>query len=146
MSGVFFQGTSAIALDAKGRITVPVRQRDLLLQACEGQLTLTYNPDGFVWVMPRPLWHSMTEQLMNLPLDLQHWRRVFIGNALDVEMDASARVLVSPELREVAKLQKDVRLIGNGRLLELWDADIHREHQRTLLQQPMPPEILRLVL
>ena len=58
VSEIVFQGTSAISLDAKGRITVPVRQRDLLMQACEGQLTLTRHPDGYLWVFPRQLWES----------------------------------------------------------------------------------------
>ena len=50
------------------------------------------------------------------------WRRIFLGSAVDVEIDGAARVLVPPELRTAAGLDKDVRLIGNGRVLELWDA------------------------
>ena len=46
VSEIVYQGTSAIALDAKGRITVPVRQRELLMQASEGRLTLTKHPAG----------------------------------------------------------------------------------------------------
>lgn len=146
MQGVYFQGTSAIALDAKGRMTVPVRQRDLLLQTCDGQLTLTKHPDGFLWVMPRPLWHEILERLMSMSMSVDRWRRMLIGSAADLDMDASARVLVPPELREFAGLDKELRLIGNGRLLELWDAGRHRAHEQELLQQPMPDEIRNLVL
>jgi MraZ protein len=86
---IVFQGTSPIALDAKGRITVPVRQRDLLMQACEGRLTLTKHPDGFLWVMPRPRWELTRERLMSMSMDADPWRRVFLGSAVDVEIDAA---------------------------------------------------------
>ncbi len=146
MTDIVFQGTSAIALDAKGRITVPVRQRDLLMQACEGRLTLTKHPDGYLWVMPRQRWEATREHLMSMSMDADPWRRVFLGSAVDVEIDGASRVLVPPELRSAAGLVKDVRLIGNGRVLELWDAARHEAHEATLLAQPMPAEIRSFVL
>ncbi len=143
---IVFQGTSAIALDGKGRITVPVRQRDLLMQACEGRLTLTKHPDGYLWVMPRQRWEATREHLMSMSMDADPWRRVFLGSAVDVEIDTAARVLVPPELRSAAGLARDVLLIGNGRVLELWDAARHAAHEATLMAQPMPAEIRGFVL
>lgn len=146
MSDIVFQGTSAIALDAKGRITVPVRQRDLLMQACEGRITLTKHPDGYLWVLPRQRWEATREHLMSMSMDADPWRRVFLGSAVDVEIDGAARVLVPPELRAAAGLAKDVLLIGNGRVLELWDAARHAAHEAQLMAQPMPAEIRGFVL
>jgi MraZ protein len=143
---IVFQGTSAIALDAKGRITVPVRQRDLLTQACEGRLTLTKHPDGYLWVLPRQRWEATREHLMSMSMDADPWRRVFLGSAVDVEIDSAARVLVPPELRAAAALARDVLLIGNGRVLELWDAARHAAHESSLMAQPMPAEIRGFVL
>ena len=124
MVNIVFQGTSAIALDAKGRITVPVRQRDLLMQACEGRLTITKHPEGFLWVMPRQRWEATREQMMSMSMDADPWRRIFLGSAVDVEIDGASRVLIPPELRTAAALSKDVRLIGNGRVFELWDLSL----------------------
>ncbi|HYR25827.1 MAG TPA: cell division/cell wall cluster transcriptional repressor MraZ, partial [Aquabacterium sp.] len=45
-----FQGPSALSLDAKGRMAVPVRHRDALQALCAGQLTLTKNPAGCLMV------------------------------------------------------------------------------------------------
>ena len=146
MSDVVFQGTSAIALDAKGRITVPVRQRDLLMQTCDGRLTLTKHPEGYLWVLPRPRWEATREHLMSMSMDADAWRRIFLGSAVDVEIDGAARVLVPPELRAAAGLTKDVLLIGNGRVLELWDATRHAAQEAQLLAQPMPAEIRGFVL
>ena len=146
MAEIVFQGTSAIALDGKGRITVPVRQRDLLMQACDGRLTLTKHPDGYLWVMPRQRWEATREHLMSMSMDADPWRRVFLGSAQDVEIDSAARILIAPELRAAAALSKDVLLIGNGRVLELWDAARHAAHEAKLLAQPMPAEIRGFVL
>lgn len=146
MSDIVFQGTSAIALDAKGRITVPVRQRDALMQACEGRLTLTRHPEGFLWMMPRERWQTTREQLLRMTMDADPWRRVIVGSAADVEIDGAARLLIPPELRNAAGLTRDVLLIGNGHVLELWDAARLRAHEATLLTQPMPAEIRSFVL
>jgi len=140
-----FQGTSVLALDAKHRITVPVRHRDLLLALSGGQLTLTKHPDGFLIVFPRPAWHAFREKLLAMPMSTERWRRVFLGSADDVEMDAASRVLVAPALREAAGLGKEVLLIGNGHRLELWDKQRHAEHEAQTIAQGMPPEIAALV-
>lgn len=146
MSEVVFQGTSAISLDAKGRITVPVRQRELLMQACGGQLTLTKHYDGYLWVFPRPMWERTRAQLLEMTQDADSGRRFILGSAVDVEIDGAARVLIPPELRQFAALEKDVRLIGNGRVLELWDMARHDAFESRLMQQPMPAEIRNFVL
>ena len=54
--GTVFQGTSALTLDAKGRIAVPSRHRDALMESVGGQLTLTKHPSDCLLVLPRPAW------------------------------------------------------------------------------------------
>ena len=51
----------------------------------------------------------------------QWWKRIFLGNAQDVEMDGTGRVLVSPELREAAGISRETMLLGMGNHFELWD-------------------------
>lgn len=146
MAETVFQGTSALSLDSKGRITIPVRQRDQLLAVSEGRLTLTKHPEGFLWVFPHPRWESFRDHLMNMTMDAEAWRRVFLGSAVDIEVDATARVLVPPELRSAAALSRDVLLIGNGHVLELWDAGRHAASEARVMAQPMPAEIRNFVL
>ena len=55
-------------------------------------------------------------------MDSSGWKRVFLGNAMDVDIDASSRVLIAPELRAAAGLVRDVMLLGMGSHFELWDA------------------------
>ncbi len=57
---------------------------------------------------------------------------------MDVEIDSAARVLVSPELREAAGIDKDVMLLGMGSYLELWDKARHQAHEAEVMASEMP--------
>jgi len=117
-----FQGSSALSLDAKGRLTVPARHRDALTVQCEGRVTLTRHPDGCLMLFPRPVWEVHRERLASLPISARPWQRIFLGSAVDVDMDSAGRILVSPELRQAAGLAKDVMLLGMGSHFEVWDS------------------------
>lgn len=125
-------------MDAKGRLAVPVRHRDALQALCEGQLTITKNPDGCLMIFPRPAWEAFRDKIAALPMSAAGWKRIFLGNAQDVEIDSAARVLVAPELRVAAGLQKDVMLLGMGSHFELWDAERYAAHEAAVMAEPMP--------
>ena len=135
---LIFQGASALSLDAKGRLAVPARHRDALQALCGGQLTLTKHPEGCLMVFPRPAWEGFRDKVAALPMSAAGWKRIFLGNAMDVEVDSAARVLVSPELRVAAGLTKDVMLLGMGSHFELWDAQRYAAHEAEVMAQPMP--------
>lgn len=145
VSGSVFQGTSALALDGKGRVTVPVRHRDLLVAIAEGRLTLTKHPDGCLLVFPRPAWEAFREKLMAMPMGAEGWRRLFLGSAVDVEIDGSSRVLVPPELRAAAGLTKDVLLMGMGSRLELWDAERYAAQEQKVMAAGLPATLQDMV-
>ena len=133
-----FQGASALSLDAKGRLAVPARHRDALQALCNGQLTLTKHPEGCLMVFPRPAWEVFRDKVAALPMSASGWKRIFLGNAQDVEIDGAARVLVAPELRAAAGLSKDVMLLGMGTHFELWDAQRYAAHEAEVMAQAMP--------
>jgi MraZ protein len=93
-------------------------------------------------VFPRPAWETFRDKVAALPMSAAGWKRIFLGNAMDVEVDSAARVLVSPELRAAAGLTKDVMLLGMGSHFELWDAQRYAAHEAEVMAQPMP-EVLQ---
>ncbi len=133
-----FQGASALTLDAKGRMSIPSRYRDALQVQAEGRVTLTKSPDGCLLLFPRPEWERFREKVAALPMEAMWWRRIFLGNAMDVELDGSGRVLVSPELRSAAALEKDVALLGMGAHFELWDSQMYAAKEAAAMAQGMP--------
>ncbi len=133
-----FQGASSISLDAKGRLSVPTRHRDVLSVMAAGQLTITRHPDGCLLLFPRTEWERFSQRVAGLSMDAQWWKRIFLGNAMDMEMDGTGRVLISPELRQAAGLTKDVILMGMGTHFELWDKQIYEAKEAAALSQQMP--------
>lgn len=133
-----FQGASSLSLDAKGRLSVPTRHRDALNAHAAGQLTLTKHPHGCLMLFPRPEWDKFRERIAALPMDAQWWKRIFLGNAMDVEMDGTGRVLISPELRAAAGIQKDTVLLGMGSYFELWDAATYAAKEAEAMKAAMP--------
>lgn len=133
-----FQGASSLSLDAKGRLSVPTRHRDVLNATAQGQLTITKHPHGCLMVFARPEWEKFRQRISELPMAAQWWKRIFLGNAMDVEMDATGRVLVSPELREAAGITKDAVLMGMGGYFELWDKATYDANEAKAMQEPMP--------
>ncbi len=141
VANIVFQGPAALTLDGKGRIAVPARHRELLNAMGVTQLTITKHPEGSLMVFPRPAWESFRDRVAALPMEAAGWKRVFLGNAMDVDIDASSRVLVAPELRQSAGLVRDVMLIGMGSHLELWDAQRYADHEAKVMQSEMPDSL-----
>jgi MraZ protein len=133
-----FQGASALNLDAKGRMSVPAKHRDALLVQGEGRITLTKHPDGCLLLFPRPEWEAFRSRVAQLPMDAHWWRRIFLGNAAEIDLDSAGRILVSPELRSAAGIEKEVMLLGMGSHLELWDAATYAAKEQAAIAQGMP--------
>ena len=133
-----FQGASSLSLDAKGRLSVPTRHRDVLTATAAGQLTITKHPHGCLMVFPRGEWEKFRERLAALPMSAQWWKRIFLGNAMDCEMDGNGRVLIAPELRAAAGLSKEAVLLGMGNHFELWDAQTYAAQEQAAMQADMP--------
>ena len=133
-----FQGASSLSLDAKGRLSVPTRHRDVLSATAAGQLTITRHPHGCLMLFPRVEWEKFRERVAALPMTAQWWKRILLGNAMDVEMDGTGRVLVSPELRSAAHISKEVMLLGMGTHFELWDKATYDAQEAQAMQGEMP--------
>ena len=133
-----FQGASSLSLDAKGRLSVPTRHRDVLSATASGQLTITRHPHGCLMVFPRPEWEKFRARIAALPMEAQWWKRIFLGNAMDVDMDGTGRVLISPELRASAGISMDTMLLGMGSYFELWDKATYESHEAEAMQGAMP--------
>jgi MraZ protein len=121
-----FQGGTALTLDAKGRLAIPARHREALAAASGGQLVLTAHPHGCLLLYPKSAWEPIRQKILETssfdprtaPL-----KRLMIGNALEMELDSAGRLLVAPELRQHAKLDKAVRFNGMGSHFELWSEE-----------------------
>ena len=141
-----FIGISALTLDGKGRMTVPARHRDLLMARAQGKLTLTKSPDGCLLMFSDDEWTSFRDKVLQLPMSAQGWKRIYLGHATETEMDGTGRVLISPELRLAAGLEREVDLIGMGKHFEIWDRARHQAQEATVIEAGMPEAVRDIVL
>lgn len=122
-----FRGVSNLSLDTKGRLAIPARYRDRIESCCASRLVITVDSDRCLLIYPEPNWIEIERKLNQLPSfnpAARKLQRLYIGHASEVEMDAQGRVLIAPELRRFAALDRRVALVGQSNKFELWDEDI----------------------
>lgn len=125
---------------------MPARHRDALGEMGATKLTITKHPDGCLLVFPPAAWDDFAARVVALPMESIGWRRLFLGNATEVEIDGSSRLLIAPALREFADLSRDVFMLGMGSCLELWDKRRYQEHEAQTRASAMPESVRNFIL
>lgn len=119
-----FRGATRVTLDDKGRMVMPTRYRERIAERAQGQLVVTVDRDQCLLIYPLPDWEQIERKLMSLPTlhpQARRLQRLMVGHATDLELDGHGRVLLPPELRSFAGLERYGMLIGQGSRFELWD-------------------------
>jgi MraZ protein len=139
-----FRGAAYLNLDAKGRLAVPAKQRERLLAEGGASLVLTVDRARCLLLFPAPAWEVVERELADLPAfdeSALAVRRLYLGNAEDVEMDGQGRILLPQPLREFASLDKRVAFVGMGVKFEIWDEQRWKEKNEATLNDPKSGEL-----
>jgi len=150
---VFF-GETAINLDSKGRMAMPVRYRELIQELSEGRMVLTYSAfdTGALYLYPEKEWERVRDDVTGLSTfnpGHRSLQRKLVGSASAVEPDGNGRIQIPQTLRQVAGLEKRVALLGMGNRFEIWDEDVlnrKRAEEERSLDEGASEEMARLVL
>jgi MraZ protein len=104
---------------------------------------LTAHPHRCLLLYPSPVWQPIRDQILkgsSLNPAIASIKRVLVGNARTEELDSAGRILVAPELREYANLQKTVYLVGMGTHFEIW-SEAGWKQQNDLAAEVMSGEL-----
>ena len=108
-------------------MAIPTRYRSVLDEICSGDLVITIDMKSTCLTLsPLPEWKKFEEKVAPLPAldDLAEMlSRFVVGQAKDLQVDGSGRILIPPELRDYAQLEKKLVLVGRTRRLEIWSED-----------------------
>lgn len=120
-----FRGATTVNLDGKGRLAIPTRYRDSLIEGCEGQLVCTIDlHQPCLLLYPLLEWEVIEQKLSRLssmnPAE-RRVQRLLLGHASECQMDSAGRLLIANTLRQHASLIKEVMLVGQLNKFELWD-------------------------
>ncbi|RDH81702.1 MAG: cell division/cell wall cluster transcriptional repressor MraZ [endosymbiont of Galathealinum brachiosum] len=133
-----FRGINNLTLDAKGRMAIPSRYRDKIMESCGGRLIVTVDQDRCLMVYPLHEWEVVEAKLAALSSTNKRTRlmkRLLIGHATEAELDSQGRILLPTLLREYAGLDKKCILIGQGNKFEIWDEQLWTENQQVWLDE-----------
>ena len=127
-----FRGFSTLNLDAKDRLALPRKYRDLVAECCANRLILTFSPrDPCLFLYPLPEWTVIEAKLMGLSDFVEAERttkRMMLGHAEECHLDAQGRLRILPPAKKQAGLEKHVAIAGVANKFEIWDeATWHRE-------------------
>ena len=109
-------------IDAKGRLIIPAKFREVLGQ----EFVVSKGMDGCLFVYANDDWNAFEQKLTSLPLinkEARKFARFFLAGAAQVELDKQGRILLPAALREFAELDKDVVLVGVGSRVEIWSKE-----------------------
>jgi MraZ protein len=117
-----FLGQYTHTVDEKGRLTIPIRYRDLLADG--GFLTKGF--DHNLMVLSTSSFTDLTMQANDLSVTDQDSRmmiRLLYSNAVQVEFDKLGRLVLPQFLREMVDIQTNVVIAGVGGFFEIWSED-----------------------
>ncbi len=108
-----FTGTSFHTIDAKGRLIIPSRFRDVIIES--GESLMVSRLDGMLVAYTAGVWEAIANRILNNARKsdaMRSFRRFFVGGMEPCARDKQERILIPPPLREYAGLKKEVVLIG----------------------------------
>jgi len=122
-----FFGTHTPRLDDKGRLILPAKFRDELLEG----LVITRGQDRCLYVWPQAEFAALTEQMRRAPVTNKRARdfmRMLFAGASDEKPDKQGRITIPPMLREYAGLTRECVVIGAMNRVEIWDSQLWTDY------------------
>ena len=127
-----FRGRYEHTIDSKGRISIPAKFRETLTTRYNEQLIIT-NFDHCLIAFPADEWNALEQKAGSFSLiskETSAFFRFFYSSAVDCVIDKQGRLLIPQTLRDYAKLQKDVVLVGEGKRIEIFAKERWLEEAR----------------
>jgi MraZ protein len=142
-----FAGSYFHLMDNKGRVSIPPRYREILQERQDRQLILT-NFDNYLLAFPQSEWLKVEARLGEKALfnkDYRAFQRFLISGVQECPLDRQGRILIPQNLREYAKLSREVGLVGAVRCFEIWDRQTFEAHRKKL-EEGIKEEVLHELL
>ncbi|MDS1029567.1 division/cell wall cluster transcriptional repressor MraZ [Bacillota bacterium LX-D] len=122
-----FMGEFQHSIDGKGRLIIPAKFREGLGDS----FVMTKGLDNCVFIYPREEWSKLEQKLRKLPFtksDVRAFVRFLFSGATECELDKQGRVLLPQVLRDHARLEKDVVVIGVSTRVEVWSKEVWEKY------------------
>ncbi len=110
------------SLDPKGRLIMPARFREDI----GSHFYVTIGTDACLRAYSFEEWNKYKAKIEDLPDSdnkARQYKRAIFSNSNECEVDKQGRILIASNLKDYAKLEKDVVIIGQSSYIEIWSAE-----------------------
>jgi len=128
-----FYGEYQHTIDAKGRLIIPSRFREVIAEGDLGRLVLCRGLDRCLFLFGEQEWRKLEQRLSSLPLErsaARRFNRSLFSGAAECDLDKQGRIMIPPTLREHAALDGEVAIVGVFDRIEIWSKSLWSEYQR----------------
>lgn len=135
-------GTYEHTLDAKGRLFMPARLREEIGDCFH----LAMGSDECLTIYPQSAWEALCQraELLEEEEDIEAME-VFFAQAYRCVVDSQNRIVIPPQLREFAELEKDVVIVGANNVARIWNAKRWSEKVATYMTPQKMKSLARKV-
>jgi MraZ protein len=118
-----FRGRFEHNVDAKGRVSLPAKYRDIMSTNYNDRLVIT-NYDNCLIAYPYEEWVTFEENFRQYSImqeDVEVFMHYFISGASECTIDKLGRILIPPILRKHAGLEREIVFVGMITRIQIWD-------------------------
>ncbi|MFM7838232.1 MAG: division/cell wall cluster transcriptional repressor MraZ [Chitinophagaceae bacterium] len=133
-----FLGEYEATIDSKGRFLLPVGLKKQLPGEKDHQFVISRGFEKCLTLYPMKSWEpifSSLSELNDFDPKVREFRRYFLNGATIVEWDSAGRLLVPPNLKEHAELEKDIVLVAAMNKIEIWDKRKYQQFFESFSQE-----------
>ncbi len=125
-----FLGEYEVTLDSKGRFLLPAAFKKQLPEDWGNQFVVSRGIEPCLTLYPMKTWEPIFTKislLNDFEPKVRQFQRQFLNGATNIEMDSAGRLLVPPQLKDYAGLDKDVVLFAKVNKIEIWDSTKYKQ-------------------
>ncbi|MEQ9442330.1 MAG: division/cell wall cluster transcriptional repressor MraZ [Cyclobacteriaceae bacterium] len=126
-----FTGEYECKMDAKGRLLLPAKIKARLPECSKHEIILARGFEPCLTIYTKEEYEKVYQQFSSLSAynpDQRKLQRNFFRGSVEIELDNLGRFLISKRLAQYAQLDKDVLIVGAGKVLEIWNPDVYDDH------------------
>lgn len=129
-----FRGRFEHSIDGKGRVSIPAKFREILKRDYGSDQLIMTTFDNCLVAYPLTEWQAFEEKLKEfsqLKKESKSFLRFFYSGAMECAIDDHGRILIPPQFRDHADLNKEIVFVGVMNRFEIWNKAVWEEEFKT---------------